>query len=119
MDDTTIDFLTKVGIDCEHLLSGNEMRLDRSAFMHHDTYEVVAVMIPDLKKQYSSSSMTALQKNAKDNQKWPLLNLTRQILKSCGYCMKPCRVSAGRDESGKKVYRRSFVIGRLPQAPES
>ena len=106
MDDVTMDFLTKVGIDCALLATGNELRLDRDALMHPGTYDIVAVMIPDLKRQYSSSSMTGLQKNAKDSQRWPLLNLTRQILKSNGYCMKPCRISAGRDGSGKKVYKR-------------
>ena len=82
MDDVTTDFLTKVGIDCAFLATGNELRLDRDALMHSGTYDIVAVMIPELKRQYSSSSMTGLQKNAKDSQRWPLLNLTRQILKS-------------------------------------
>ena len=35
-----------------------------------------------MKKIYSSGSLTSLQKNAQDIQKWPLLNLVRQILKS-------------------------------------
>jgi hypothetical protein len=119
MDDLTIDFLAKVGIDCTLLVAGTELRLDRDAFMHVSTYDAVAVMIPDLKKRYSSSSMTALQKNAKDNQKWPLLNLTRQVLKCCGYCMKPCRISAGRDIAGKKVYKRSFIISSASHVTES
>ena len=55
-----------------------------------------------LKKKFSSSSLTSLQKSAELEQKWPLLNLVRQVLKSCNYLMKPIRQSAGYDKEGKK-----------------
>ena len=115
MDDTTIEFLTKVGIDNTQIESGATQQVDRDQFLHSNTYNDVAVMIPDLKKQYSSSNMTSLHKNASDNQKWPLLNITRQILKSRGYCMQPSRKSNGYDTSGKKRYKRSFIIAKIPQ----
>ena len=115
MDDVTIDFLTKVGIDYALIISGATQQLDRGQFLHSETYNEVAVMIPELKKLYSSSNMTSLQKNAQDNQKWPLLNITRQILKSRGYCMEPSRKSNGYDASGKKRYKRSFIVKKLPQ----
>ena len=44
-----------------------------------------------MKKLYSSGSLTSLQKNAKDNQKWPLLNLVRQILKSNDFSDGACK----------------------------
>lgn len=115
MDDITIKFLTKVGINNTLIESGATQQIDRDQFLHSSTYNDVAVMIPELKKRYSSSNMTSLHKNAPDNQKWPLLNITRQILKSRGYCMQPSRKSNGYDASGKKRYKRSFIIGKISQ----
>ena len=60
-----------------------------------------------------SSSLTSLQKSAELEQKWPLLNLVRQVLKSCNYLMKPIRQSAGYDKEGKKKYRRLFRIDKM------
>ena len=57
--------------------------------------------------------MTSSQKNAKKNQQWPLINIVRQVLKSCGYSMKPQRVANGYTKSGKKLYRRFFVISKI------
>jgi len=62
-----------------------------------------------------------LQKNAEASQKWPLLNLVRQILKSNNYKMDPIRKSNGYTKEGKKKYLRFFVIKKLKtkeEAPE-
>ena len=58
----------------------------------------------------STSNMTALQQTATKNQKWPLLNLVRQVLKGLNYNLIPIRKSDGYDEDGKKKYKRFFVI---------
>ena len=42
-------------------------------------YEEIKKLIPELKKKFSSSFMTSLQKNAEKEQKWPLLNLVCQF----------------------------------------
>ena len=44
----------------------------------------------------------------KKKQKWPLLNLVRQILKVNNYRMKPIRKSDGKTKLGKKKYIRFF-----------
>ena len=77
------------------------------------TYESVKEKIPDLKKKLSSSSLTSLHKNAKQDQKWPLLNLVRQILKTYNYTMKPIRKANGYTKDGKKKYKRFFIINKL------
>jgi hypothetical protein len=59
---------------------------------------------------FSSSSLTSLQKDAKTKQKWPLLNLVRQILRTNDYAMEPKRKSNGYDDDGKKKYLRFFII---------
>ena len=54
--------------------------------------------------------MTSLQKGAAKTQKWPLINIVRQILKSYGYKMRPLRVANGYTKAGKKLYRRFFIV---------
>ena len=65
---------------------------------------------------FSSSTLTCLHRDAEKKQKWPLLNLVRQILKVKYYRMKPYRKSAGKDASGKKKYVRYFLIEKLKQS---
>jgi hypothetical protein len=54
--------------------------------------------------------LTSLQKNADKSQKWPLLNLIRQILSVYGYKMKPIRKADGYTLEGVKKYKRYFQI---------
>ena len=54
--------------------------------------------------------MTGLQRNADKNQKWPLLNLIRQILNAYNYEMEPIRKSDGYTLEGVKKYKRYFLI---------
>jgi hypothetical protein len=54
--------------------------------------------------------MTSLQKNAEKSQKWPLLNLVRQILHVYGYKMEPIRKADGYTLEGVKKYKRYFLI---------
>ena len=54
--------------------------------------------------------MTSLQNNAEKQQKWPLLNLIRQILSVFGYKMEPIRKADGYTLEGIKKYKRFFHI---------
>ena len=54
--------------------------------------------------------MTCLQKNADKSQKWPLLNLVRQILNVYGYKMVPIRKADGYTLEGIKKYKRYFQV---------
>lgn len=87
--------------------------IPRDIMLSEKTYESVKEKIPELKKKLSSSSLTSLHKNAKQEQKWPLLNLVRQILKTYNYTMKPTRKAAGYTKDGKKKYKRFFIIDKL------
>ena len=57
--------------------------------------------------------MTSLQKNAGNSQKWPLLNLIRQILGVYNYQMKPIRKSDGYTLEGVKKFKRFFLIEKI------
>ena len=91
------------------------MLIPREIFLDKTNYTNVKEDIAVLKQIFASSSLTALQSTAEDNQKWPLLNLGRQILRSCNYKMTPKRISAGYTKDGKKIYKRMFIVERIPQ----
>ena len=110
MDIDIINFLKKCNlvVETENDLQGQ--LIPREFLLSEKLYELVKKDIPNLKKKLSSSSLTALHKNAKQEQKWPLLNLVRQILKTYNFNMKPIRKADGYTKDGKKKYRRLFLI---------
>jgi len=113
MDNHIIEFLKECNIvfNEENQLQGQ--LLPREIMLSEKIYEQVKEKIPELKKKLSSSSLTSLHKNAKQEQKWPLLNLVRQILKTFNYNMTPIRKADGYTKDGKKKYKRFFIIEKL------
>lgn len=107
------NLFNEIGIPFEELNNLNGLYISREIFLNDSKYNDVKEKIPTLKKYFSSSLMTSLQKNAVKKQKWPLLNLTRQILKSMYFKMTPIRLSNGYTPQGKKLYRRMFLIEKI------
>lgn len=112
MDKQVIKFLKKCKIQFDVVDQLDGQLIPRDILLSKDTYNEVKEDIVELKKKFSSSSLTSLQKTAESGQKWPLLNLVRQVLKTCNYQMKPVRRSDGYKKDGKKKYKRFFLIGK-------
>lgn len=110
MDNETKNILKLVGLDFDSLNNIEEHIIPRELLLSDSKYDEVKIHIPDLKKNYSSSFMTSLQKNADKSQKWPLLNLIRQLLSVYGYKMEPIRKADGYTLEGVKKYKRYFQI---------
>ena len=84
-----VDFLNVCGIPCESLTTIDGLIIPRETLLKEEIYNKACQHVEKLKEIYSSSYMTSLQKTAKSNQAWPLINIVRQVLKSCGYNMTP------------------------------
>ena len=110
MDKEIIEFLKKckLQLDDETQLEGQ--LIPRDILLSQNTYEEVKAEIDVLKKKFSSSALTSLQSGAQKEQKWPLLNLVRQILGVYGFKMEPVRKSNGYTSDGKKLFKRFFHI---------
>ena len=108
-----IDFLNKGLIPCTLLTDLNGMLVPREIFFNESVYKQLKDQIPALKQLFSSSYLTALQAPAENTQKWPQLNLIRQVLRSCNYKLTPKRVSDGYTVDGKKKYKRMFIIEKM------
>lgn len=105
-----LDFLKDSGIVDKTEESLEELYIKRDKLINIEAYENLDNSIIKLKDTFSTSSITSLQDSAKQRQKWPLLNLIRQLLKINGFVLKPFRKSAGYTASGKKKYERYFHI---------
>jgi hypothetical protein len=110
MEEESKNILKQVGLEFNELKDINHSIIPRESLLSDTKYEEIKILIPELKKKYSSSFMTSLQKNADKSQKWPLLNLIRQILSVYGYKMKPIRKADGYTLEGVKKYKRYFQI---------
>lgn len=114
MHETVVEILNIVGIDFQKLNdNSDQLIIYRDTLIDPEKYKVVKEKIDDLKKFFSSSFLTSLQENAHKKQKWPLLNLVRQLLKTNMYEMKPIRKSDGYTKDGKKKYIRFFLIQKV------
>jgi hypothetical protein len=63
-----------------------------------------------LREKYNTGMLTCLHSNAEEKQKYPNLNLLRQILKMNGYKLNPIIRCSGYTNTGKKIIHREFRI---------
>lgn len=97
-----------------------EQFIPREVFLNDEKYNKIRDKILELKYVISSSYNTCLHVNAKQKQRFPLLNLVRQILHVYGYDMVPIRKSNGYTKDGIKLYKRYFQVEKkkILVAPE-
>ena len=88
--------------------------IHRDDLLRVDIEQRLAEFVDTLKEKYKSSMLNCLHKNRDDKQKFPAINLVRQILKCNGYKLKPLVFSKGYSKhNGKKLVERNFKIVRL------
>jgi len=108
-----LSILKIIGINIEtieNLGQINGFFIERDTLLNESHYNEIKQLIPELKKNFSSTYLTSLHKNSSEHQKWPLINLLRQIFNVYKYSMKPLRKSNGYDKNGVKQYKRFFLI---------
>jgi len=110
MDEVVRQILIKAGIHFTALEELNGRCIPREQLLSDSVYESIKPEIPGLKSVLSSTLLTSLQKEAKTKQKWPLLNLARQLLNVYGFQMQPVRKSNGYTKEGVKKFKRFFLI---------
>ena len=110
LENEMIAVLSEIGIQIEKLDNAKGLFIERDQLLSDTKYDEVKKLIPQLKQTYSSSFLTSLQKDADKTQKWPLLNLVRQMFSIHGFKMEPIRKSNGYTLEGVKKYKRFFLI---------
>ena len=112
-DKILLNFFNKSGIVCSNISQLDGIQIPREIFLNTERYNSARESVPELKNLFSSSHLTSLHASAIDKQKWPLINLVRQILLSCEYNLKPKRLSDGYTTTGVKKYKRVFIVEKL------
>lgn len=102
--------LNKCNIMFETFNMLDGIMIPRDILLDNEKMKCMEDDIIQLKKIFSSTSMTSLHKNAISKQKFPLLNLVRQTLRLLNYKMEPIRKSDGYTKDGKKIFVRYFKI---------
>ena len=104
------EILNIIGLKCINLNDIDGQMVSRDIFLDRSKYLDIVDKIANLKQFLSSNTISSLHNNAAYVQQWPLLNLTRQLLKLYKYNMVPIRKSNGYDAAGTKLYKRYFLI---------
>ena len=107
-EQTIISFFNSCNIKCKVIADINGVIIPRDTLLDPNLYDKIKPDIPIIKQIMSSSLFTAVQKNADLTQKWPLINLIRQILRKYDYNLDPKRVCDGYTKDGVKKYKRFF-----------
>jgi len=110
IDEISKKILVSSGIIFNSMEYPDEILISRDSLINNEIYESIKHDVTELKKTLSSSSLTSLQKDADKSQKWPLLNLVRQILNVYGYKMIPIRKCDGYTVEGVKKFKRYFQV---------
>lgn len=110
MDEHSKKILQLVGVLESSFNDLQDVLIPREQLLSVEKYNAVKEIISELKTVFSSSTMTSLQKNAEKEQRWPLINLVRQILHVYKFRMIPIRKSDGYTPDGIKKYKRFFQI---------
>lgn len=108
-----IYFLNSCGINCKTISDLDGMILYRNDFIFSNKYQQIKSSIHELKKIISSSIYTSLHNSADKKQRFPLINLIRQLLKSINYSLTPKRISDGYTTDGVKKYKRVYLIKKI------
>lgn len=83
----------------------------RETLIQKENKEKLLELIPELKEVYNSSYLTCLHDNSIYKQKFPAVNLVRQVLKCHHLALTPKIISNGYEKTtGKKKVSRIFKI---------
>ena len=111
-EELALYFLNSCDIKCTNINDLDGHIIPRETLLDLAIYDKIKADIPKIKHLLSSTKFTAVQKNADLSQKWPLINLIRQILRKYNYLLIPKRVCDGYTKDGVKKYKRFFEIKR-------
>ena len=105
-----LDMFNKLGFKYSNMSDLHYTEYDRDLFINANVHEYLT-FVPKLKEYFKSSKLDSLHSNSIQKQKFPVINIFRQILKCNDIHMKPKVLSIGYCKAtGKKIYQRKFIL---------
>ena len=85
--------------------------IDKEQLKQREIIYKLMELIPKLKTKYNSNMLNCLHRNSLSKQKFPAVNMLRQILKCNNYKLDPYVICNGYNKSnGKKIVERKYKI---------
>ena len=109
------DLFRVLHIDIETKFDLINIEIDRNCLLQDPFYSYAINYKKNLKGIYKSSKYNCLHSNSVSKQKFPSINLLRQVLKSNRLRMYPYYKSLGYDDNRKKIVQRYFIIQSLDE----
>ena len=119
LEEIVLRVLRAAGVAAPSFAEIDGLTIPRGILVRPGAYTEAAGIVPELKAHFSSTHMTCLQDEAPGAQRWPLLNLVRQVLRAAGFTMEPRRLSDGYGPDRRKRYRRVFDVRQAPKQVEA
>jgi hypothetical protein len=89
----------------------NNLTFDRSILTNPEINNKYLEFRETMKGTFHSSYLTCLHNNSHLKQKYPAINMLRQVLKCLGYNLKPKVINLGYNkQTGCKIIKRTFII---------
>ena len=105
-----LDMFTKLGYTYTSIEYSHGKEFDRTKFLGAYASDYIE-FVPKLKQYFRSAKLDSLHANSIEKQKFPVINIFRQMLRCCNIHMKPKVVSLGYCKvTGKKIYKRKFIM---------
>ena len=118
MDESNFELIKEIfniiekPINCEEDLLN--ITLNQKYLRNEKFKNKIITMIPKLKQKYQSHKLTCLHNNSLEKQKFPTINMIRQILKCNNLKLQPYVVCNGYDKNtNNKIWERFFLIKKL------
>ena len=102
-----------INIEINTISDLNLLEIDRDLLLKEIINNELTKLIDACKNIYKTSKLTALHSNRLSKQKFPAINLLRQILKCHKYKMTPKITSLGYHKNGKKIIKHSYIINEI------
>jgi len=103
-----------ININISTLKDIENIEIERNTLLNEKINNDFNKLLEECKDIYSSSKLTSLHNNRELKQKFPGINLLRQILKCNNLKLTPKITSYGYNKNnGKKIIKRSFIINNI------
>ena len=118
MEENLLKILNLCDLSLNSISEMDNIKISREKLINNYLYEqikekILKQEILKLKKELSSSFYTCLHNDVEKKQRWPLVNLIRQLLRHYKYKLLPIRECDGYTKDKKKKYRRFYVIKKI------
>jgi len=118
MDNSKFDLIKEIFNIIEKSITSEEdllnITLNQKYLRNEKFKEKIITIIPKLKQKYKSHTLTCLHNNSLDKQKFPTINMIRQILKCNNFKLEPYVVCNGYNKTtNNKIWERFFIIKKI------